>query len=248
MNLGKRIDRLTLLGLMTGALYLFFMSAMKSIPLAAASTFVSLTLLKKLARRIPESPRKRRQEAARGAKRRLEQLALDDPEESLCQLRQIIERAYPGEPEGIPMEALLRHPSGRPVSADELIPLWKSHRGEEKLLVVTLSPAENRAKETVCRLSAPKTRLLDGKQLTALLMKQPPEPQKAEAAEKSSAAKRLFHAACHAGTGKCALSGGGLFLLYFVTGSLTHLVSALLLLLIACFSLGNSRTPKRLFS
>lgn len=248
MKLGKRVDRFVLLTLLSGALYLFFMSALHSIPLAAASAFAALALLKKLKPRIPESPRARRREARRAAEKKLEQLALDDPEDAERRVRQIVERAYPHELAEVPMELLLRHPAGRPVSTDELIGFWKRHRGADKLLVIALPAADNRTQETVSRLSGPQIRLLDGKQLTALIMRQPPKPPQTVAAEKTHTARRLFQAACRARTGKCALSGGGLCLLFFVTGVPTHLVSGLLLLLIACFSLGNARAPKRLFS
>ncbi len=51
--MGVRIDRLVLLSLLAGTLYLFFVGAFHSVPLAAASAFLALALLRKIAGRFP---------------------------------------------------------------------------------------------------------------------------------------------------------------------------------------------------
>ena len=68
--MGVRIDRLVLLSLLAGTLYLFFVGAFHSVPLAAASAFLALALLRKIAGKFPTLRR------GTPASRRLEALSL----------------------------------------------------------------------------------------------------------------------------------------------------------------------------
>ena len=89
--MGVRIDRLVLLSLLAGTLYLFFVGAFHSVPLAAASAFLALALLRKIAGKFPTLRR------GTPTSRRLEALSLMTRQEAEKAVERALDRAYPGQ-------------------------------------------------------------------------------------------------------------------------------------------------------
>ena len=105
MHVGVRIDRLVLLSLLAGTLYLFFVGAFLSVPLAAASAFLALALVRKIAGRFPTLRR------GTPASRRLEALSLMPRQEAEKAVERALDRAYPGQRGDACLALILRHPA-----------------------------------------------------------------------------------------------------------------------------------------
>lgn len=249
--MGRGIDRLALLSLLAGALYLFFMGAMGSIPLAAASAFFAMALIKKLSEKLPADKLGRRRRARSAAKAELEQLALSDLRDATERISRAVEHAYPGQLENSALALALRHPSGGKFTAADVGDLWKRNRGEKRLVIVSLARADNGAFTLAARLNAPETRLIDGSQLISLLAACPQENVAAEESLKPT--RRMgrmalvARAACRARVGKCAFAGALMFLIFYATGRGVYLMGSMILMFIAGAGIRSRTRPRELF-
>ena len=246
--MGRGIDRLALLSLLAGALYLFFMGAMGSIPLAAASAFFAMALIKKLSGKLPADKLGRRRRARSAAKAELEQLALSDLRDATERISRAVEHAYPGQLENAALALALRHPSGGKFTAADVGEMWKRHRSKKRLVIVSLSRADNGAFTLAARLNAPETRLIDGSQLISLLAACPQENVSAEESLKPTRRMALVaRAACRARVGKCAFAGALMFLIFYATGRGVYLMGSLILMFIAGAGIRSRMRPRELF-
>lgn len=250
-DMGRGIDRLALLSLLAGVLYLFFVGAMGSIPLAAASAFFAMALIKKLSEKLPYDKLGRKRRARAAAKAELEQLALSEPREATERISRAVEHAYPGQLENAALAPALRHPSGGKFTAADVSAQWKEHRGSERLVIVSLSRADDGAFSLAARLKAPETRLIDGPQLVALLAACPQESESAEASlrppRRMGRMALVARAACRARVGKCVFTGALMFLIFFVTGRTAYLAGSIILLFIAGTGIRSRARPRELF-
>jgi hypothetical protein len=247
--MGKFIDRVALTALLAGALYLFFMSAFQSIPLAAASAFLAMALLKKLSRRFPEDGFDKKRRARKDAANTLEEWAFLGPDEARENVLKLLARAYPGQMDDISLTLVSRHPSGGHVTVDDVTAEWRRHRGGERAVIVAFSKADDRAFALAHALQSPRVRLIDGPQLAGLIARHPPERKSPpRAIKKVGRMKALFRAAGRAKAGRCLASGALMCLIYLITGAATYLVAGAILLLIAGVSLRGRKTPTTLFA
>ena len=247
--MGKFIDRVALTSLLAGALYLFFMSAFRSIPLAAASAFLAMALLKKLSRRFPEDGFQKKRRARKEAADALEEWAFQNPDEARENVVKLLSRAYPGQMDDASLSLVSRHPSGGHVTVDDVTNEWKRRRGGERAVIVAFSKADDRAYALARALQNPRVRLIDGPQLTELIARHPPEKKSPPGAiKKGGRMKALLRAAGRAKAGRCLASGALMCLVYLITGMSTYLVAGALLLLIAGVSLRGRKTPTTLFA
>lgn len=250
--MGRGIDRLALLSLLAGALYLFFVGAMGSISLAAASAFFAMALIKKLSEKLPTDKLERRRRAKAAAKAEIEKLALSNRRDAEERISRAVERAYPGQLENATISVDLRHPYGGKFTAADVSARWKRHRGEKRLVLVSLSKAEDGAFALAARLKAPETRLIDGPQLKALLAACPQETGSAEASlmppQRMGRMGMVARAACRARVGKCVFTGAIMFVVFFVTGKAAYLSGSLILLFIAGVGARRRARPWELFS
>lgn len=250
-DMGRGIDRLALLSLLAGALYLFFVGAMGSIPLAAASAFFAMALIKKLSEKLPTDKLGRRRRARSAAKAELEKLALSEPSDAAERISRAVEHAYPGQLENAALAPVLRHPSGGKFTAADVSSQWKQHRGAERLVIVSLSRADDGAFALAARLKAPETRLIDGPQLIALLAACPQETESTEVSlrppRRMGRMALVARAACRARVGKCAFTGALMFFIFFVTGRAAYLAGSLILLFIAGAGVHSRARPRELF-
>ncbi|MGI6240019.1 MAG: hypothetical protein ACOYI5_10390 [Christensenellales bacterium] len=247
--MGGFIDRIAITALLAGALYLFFMSAFQSIPLAAASAFLAMALLKKLTGRIPRGGLQNKRRARSEAADTLEEWAFLNRDEAREHVQALLARAYPGQMADASLSILSRHPSGDRVTVDDVIAAWKRHRGGARAVIAAFSRADDRAVALANALKSPQVRLIDGAQLAALIARHPPaEKSPPRAVKKTGRAKALLRAAGRARAGRCLASGGAMLLIYMITGMLTYLVAGAALVVIAGVSLKRRGMPRALFA
>lgn len=247
--MGKFIDKIALTSLLAGALYLFFMSAFRSIPLAAAAAFLAMAILRKLSRRFPEDRIGKKRRARRDAADTLEEWAFLNPDEARENVSKLLARAYPGQMDDASLTIISRHPSGGHVTVDDVTGEWKRRRGGGRAVIVAFSRADDRAAVLAGALQNPRVRLIDGPQLAGLIAQNPPERKSPpQAVKKGGRLKTLLRAAGRAKAGRCLVSGALMCLVYLITGMETYLVAGALLLLIAGASLRRRGSPTTLFA
>ena len=248
--MGRGIDRIMLLSLLAGALYIFFIGAMGSIPLSAAAAFIALALLKKLTERLPKGKRPLKRKSEAEARAELEKFALTGDSDARDRLTASLERAYPGELESAELEYLPGHYNGTKLTTAEICALWKRHAGKQRLVIATPSRAEESAFRLAERLTAHEVRVIDHGQLVSILAAYP-----AERADMTylKPPKRVGHltaaarAACKARAGKCLMTGAVMAAIYFITGTFVYLLGSLLLIFIAGVSFRERSKPLKLF-
>ncbi len=246
--MGKWIDKIALTSLLAGALYLFFMSAFQSIPLAAASAFLAMALLKKLSRRFPNDGITKKRRARKEAADTLEEWAFQNPDDARDNVSQLLARAFPGQMDDASLSLIARHPSGGHVTVDDVTCEWKRRRGGERTVIVAFSKADDRAYLLAHTLHNPRVRLIDGAQLAGLIAQYPPERKSPpRTVKKSGRLKAVLRAAGRAKAGRLIASGTLMCIVYLITGMMTYLVAGALLVLIAGVSLRGKRAPTTLF-
>lgn len=236
MHVGVRIDRLVLLSLLAGTLYLFFVGAFHSVPLAAASAFLALALLRKIAGRFPTLRR------GTPASRRLEALSLMPRQEAEKAVERALDRAYPGQRGDACLALILRHPAAGKLTPEDVAEAWRS-RSAPRVLLVFPGQAGPGALKLAEKL--PGMQLIDGEQLSQLLSAE-------DVAALPERRRRPFpgkalEAACRMQAKKTALTGGLMCLIYLVTGVFFNLAAGLLLLLLAGIAARQKRRPRLLF-
>lgn len=250
-DMGRGIDRLALLSLLAGSLYLFFAGAMGSVPLAAASAFFAMALIKKLSERLPTGRHGRGRRGEAAARAEIERLALSEPREAEERILRAVNSAYPGQMENATLAAALRHPSGGKFTAADLCAHWIGNRQAARLVIVSLAAADAGAFALAARLKEPEIRLIDGVQLISLLAACPEE--NGSAAGSIAPPRRMgrmalvARAACRARVGKCALTGAVMFLVFMATGRTAYLAGTLILLFIAGVGAHGRARPGKLF-
>ena len=249
--MARKIDRAALTLLLAAALYLFFMGALRSIPLAAVCCFIAMACLKKLASRLPEGRLGRRRRARSAAAKRLEELAFYDPAEARSEVNALIKKAYPDEAAGLSMTIILRHPSGFPVNADDVLSEWKRRRGSDRTVIASPARSDESARRLTEKLKNPRVQLMDGPMLISLMAAYmggvPPahNPPERRWRERWAAFRR---AAGRARSGKCLAMGAALCLMFMLTGAAAYLAAGIILFFIAGTALKERAHPRMLFT
>ena len=245
--MGRCLDRIVLTVLTALALYLFFIGATEKILPSLALTFAAMLLLKKLAGRIPADTAAKRRKRAQAV---LEQLALSEPPSAKAALGSLLDTAYPEKPADMPLEYVLRHPSAKTTAAD-IAEIYSRRRGTPSVAVVSLPPADVQAFALASRLQNPEIALVDGNMLAGIIAKHPDLIPSDDSILKKHVQEsrfvRMGRAASNARSGKCALTGGSMCLLFLITGAPVYLIGGLILIYIACISLRKKRMPVNLF-
>lgn len=248
--MGKRIDAIALTALLAGVLYVFFMSALKSAPLAAAAALLALTILRKLA--SPFSGKRRKKSAAtRDARNTLEVWANKSTAEAKELAAKLICAAYPNQVTSNDIVLLSRHPLGEAVRIDDIFAAWKSRGSAGGAVVVTFTRASDVALAFARTLDKPKINVIDAPRLMSLLEKYPEYREKAVKPDISRRA-RLKAAAIKgvisARAGRCALTGALMCLMYFITGKTAYLLTGVIIIYIACAAARRRGDAKKLFA
>jgi hypothetical protein len=249
--MGRKIDRIAFTLLLAAAFYLFFAGTLGSIPAAAAFTFVTMICLKKLVSGIPAGRFGRRRRARRAAEERLEKLAFSDMSEARREIEQLIKSAYPDEAAGLAITIILRHPSGAPVSADDVMNEWKRRRGSDRTVIASPAKADDGARRLAENLKAPRVQLLDGPRLISLMAAgttEIPKPSQTTGRRLRGRWESFRRAAGRARAGKCLAMGAVFCLMFMLTGAAAYLAAGTILFFIAGVAIKNRAHPRMLFT
>ncbi len=241
--MGGRVDRWALSALGAAALYLFFLNAWGSVPLACAAAFACCALAWRF---LSSLSLPRRASRAQVAARLLRLASLSDAE-AQAELFELVQGRWPGE--RFQLTPVLKHPEASLTSGD-ILNAWKANRGAGNLVVAATCPCEPRAALYAAQLRAPRVAVLDSRALTRLLRKAPrledaPPPPPPPVLQRL----RLMAARCASArvTPKNALLAAALLFMYVRRGQPLYLFCALALLYhFGAAALGH-RIGKRLF-
>lgn len=156
--MGKWIDRMALLALVSTAMYLLFLQAFHSIPAACVLSFVCCSLLLTLARRRP----RRAGMSALQAEALLNQWACSPDEEACNSIAQLL---------GVRADSLIYLP-GHPASTlfmRDFFEIWKNHRDRSSITIATPCRADGRAVRLLRTLPPPAVTIADAAQLIPLI-------------------------------------------------------------------------------
>ena len=158
--MGKTIDRAAGLALSAVALYLFFLNAWHSIPLACLLAFLGAVLLRYILRRRPARPKR----SVVQAERALFEIACLPECEAQAALQALVGQSQP--------LLILKHPDAA-LGINDVFALWKTARGAAHITVAATCGADARVLAAVEALRAPTVTLLDRRRLVRMLQAQP---------------------------------------------------------------------------
>ena len=239
--MGIYIDRIVFTSLAAAGLYLFFLNAWGSIPLAMALAFACTVLGRRL---IAVRPRRRQASLSRVRGELLRLAGLSDAQ-AQAELTALVKSHWPGE--DFALAPVLKHPEATLASGD-LLNAWKANREAARLVVAATCPAEPRALSYARQLRSPAVAVVDSRTLSRLLRKAlPPEAPE----PRQPIRQRLRHLAARVATvrvsPKSALLAAAMLMLYLRGAGPLYLFGALLLLAHLGAAIAQRRVGKRLF-
>lgn len=166
--MGKHIDRWVLMLLIVSGLYLFFLNAWNSIPLAMVLAFFGGIVFKKALAQRPKAPRCSRFQAEQ-LLNALTQMD-DGPAQSI--IEPMIRRRYAGEDFALCL--LMRHPSQR-LSPGDVLAQWKKHRHTPRLVIACTGSADPQAVAYAREMADPQIAILERRHLCHLIRRTPPK-------------------------------------------------------------------------
>ncbi len=159
------LDRVVFTSLAATTLYVFFLNAWGSIPVAAGLSFLCVALGRRL---IEARPRRASLRRAREALLRL--AGLPDAQ-AQAELTALARSRWPGE--DFILAPVLKHPEATLTSGD-LLNAWKANRDAQRLVVAATCPAEPRALVYARELRSPLVAVVDSHALLRLLRRSLP--------------------------------------------------------------------------
>ena len=235
------IDRAVFTTLGATGLYLFFLGAWDSVPLAAGLAFACEALLRGILRARP--PRKRPSRASLRAE--LLRLSGLPDAEAQAELTALVRTRWPEE--DFDLVPVLKHPEAT-LSSGDLLNAWKGNRASARLVVCATCPAEPRALTNARELKDPAVAVVDSRALSRLLRRTlPPDAP----APLPSPRQRLRSLIARVGesrvTPRNALLAGALLVMYLRGGNPLCLFGALAMLAHMGVAIARRRVGKRLF-
>ena len=222
--MGNRIDRAALLILGAAGLYLFFLNAWHSIPLACAAAFVCGALLRQLAARRPGRGRL----SARRARDELLRIAALPDDEAARALEALVRKRFPGEDYAVAVA--LRHPEAS-LSCNDVLNLWKAHRGQARVAVAATCDCDPRAALYARELRRPAMAVVDRRQLERLLRESGEAGPRPGGASGGRRLRRILSAvASRRPRPRDALTAAALLVMYLASGRVVCLAFSLALL------------------
>lgn len=239
--MGKTIDTIVFGGLAAAGLYLFFLNAWGSIPLAAVLAFLCASMGRALLR---TRPRKKSPSAAQVREALLRLAGLED-EAAQAELSALVRMRWPDET--FALAPVLKHPEAT-LSSGDILNAWKANRQAQRLVVCATCPAEPRALAYARELSAPAVAVVDSRSLSKLMRRalpvQPPAPE-------IPLGRRLHRLAAKAAASRITprnlLLAAALLALYLRGGSPLCLGGSLLILAHFGVAISQRRVGSRLF-
>ena len=239
--MGKYIDGIVFGGMATAGLYLFFLNAWGSIPLAAGLALVCAALGRELVR---ARPFKRKASAAqvRGALLRL--AGLGDAE-AQAEMAELVKARWPEE--DFALAPVLKHPETT-LSPGDILNAWKANRAAGRLVVCATCPAEPRALAYARELADPAVAVVDSRSLARLLRRTLAPQSPAPVLSPKARLRRLAARVCaRRVTPRNALLAGSLLFMYLRGGSPLCLCGALAILAHLGAAILRRRVGSRLF-
>ena len=214
-----------------GALYLLFLNAFGSIPLACALSFACCIPIVQLRRRF------RGRMSARQAAAVLERWAYGPDDEAREQIGKLLK---------VDVDSLVylpRHASAS-ISAGDVFSAWKSHRGRERVVLAAPCHADGKARILARTLREPAVEIADAARLIPLIRRSEIAAPRAPGLRGAMKRLRLSFAALpdRRPWRQNVLFGALLLPVYLLTGNPAYLLLALAALLLA----GIALRPRRL--
>ncbi|MBQ9951038.1 MAG: hypothetical protein IJO98_02720 [Clostridia bacterium] len=220
--MGKWIDRAAMAALTALGLYILFLQAFGSVPAAAVLSFACTLMLV-------------RRRSLRGAKYRLtrmqaeailQKLAYGDDAEARCRIALLTncpeaELVYLG-----------KHPTAS-VGTGDVFGAWKSHRGEQRLVLAAPCYADSRARAFAKTLREPSVEIADAAKLIPLLRKSGWDGQETGSFSARFSRLKAFCSdlPCRRPWPKNLLTGLFLLIFYLFTGNILYLIVSMGMLL-----------------
>lgn len=239
--MGRAIDRFVLGALAAAGLYLFFLNAWGSIPLAAALALGGAALLRGLSQGRP----KRKRPSGAQVRQALLRLAGLDDEAAQAELAALVRARWPDE--DFALAPVLKHPEATLTSGD-ILNAWKANRSAARLAVCATCPAEPRALAYARALTEPAVAVVDSRSLARLMRRALPAQSPMPAIPLRWRLGRLAaRVAASRVTPRSLLLAGALLAFYLRGGSALYLFGALALLAHFGVALKQRRLGRRLF-
>ncbi len=164
--MGKRIDRAAGWALAAAGLYLYFLNAWESIPLACAAAFAGCVLVRRLISGLPEHRRISRGQAEAAL---LDIASMPDTEAATA-LESLIRAGFPDEEYRV--VPALKHPEAA-LNSGDILNLWKANRSETRIVIAATCACDPRAALYARELRSPAATVLDRRSLLRLLRRGP---------------------------------------------------------------------------
>lgn len=247
--MGKKIDRFVLSTLAAAGFYFFYQRAFENRFLSALLAFLSFIVLHKTLRilscacgRMGWLKCRKLRRNARGA---MLSLAALPHEEALKKLGTLVHTCYG------PQEIVLfqSHPS-LSLPPQQVFQAWKNHRGKERLVVCATCAADAACRSLAGSLKQPRIAIIDADQLSQMIAEHPD----GFSFEKNPSVKLRFRLSHIAGlvfnrrnAPRCMLVSLAMLGLYLLSGRITYLSAAAMLMLAALAAFRHVQRPARLF-
>lgn len=235
------VDKAALAAIATSALYLFFLNAWGSIPLACALAFACVALGAHALRVLPT---RRRMTASQAQEEVLNIAAMSDAE-AQERLTRLVRARWPKE--DFALAAVLKHPEAT-LSSGDVLNAWKANLGAARLVVAATCPAEPRALVYARELQSPAVAVVDSRGLMRAMRRclPPPQPE-----SRIGLAKRLRRLCARAFSSRVTarepLLALALLYGYMRRGGAPFLFAALAILAHTGVAIIQRRTGRRLF-
>ena len=239
--MSRIIDRAVFALLAAAGLYLFFLGAWDSIPLAAGLAFLCVGLLRGVLQARP--PRRRPSMAAvRGELLRLSGLSDTEAQE---QLSALVRTRWPEE--DFDLAPVLKHPEAT-LSSGDLLNAWKANRASARLVVCPTCPAEPRALAYARELREPAVAVVDSRALARILRRTlPPDAPPPLPSPRQRLRSLAARVAGSRVTPRNAMLAGALLMLYLRGVNPLCLFGALAMLAHMGIAIAQRRVGQRLF-
>lgn len=233
--MGKKIDRLTSVILLTIAIFVLCIRLCGSIPAACAFSFIAAMLFHQIQRR---SSRRGRMSAS-SARRLLNSWAWESEDVVRAKVTALLRP----EEAALPLVCILR-PQGFAISKSDVFSNWKAHAGQQRMIIAGTCRADGSAIAFAEPLKNPSVLLLDAGKLLPRIRKSGLQPPNERSIRETTAA---LCAAIAGLPGRCswtrtALTGLIAFSLYLLHGNPLSLTLALALLFLSGVSFRSRRT------
>ena len=260
VGMGKKIDALVAVLLGTLAAYGFFLAATGRPYLALALAGVCMLALRRVMRTCSRAAARLRQSGARArrrcAKHRVEGWLLAREEDACSDIVHLLAQAYPAEISAVNGKLIRRDtgalvplvflPRRAPILADDVLSVWKAHRGAESAILVSTAPLGSGMR--IPPLSGPRVAVVGCELLEKLAAKHLPviAPTRAPSERESRVRGLLRRYTDRKKAPRYMLYGALMLAIYLLLGTRAYLAAALFLLLLAGLGLRRAGAPDKL--